>query len=173
MASFTVMSAANYLPEYLRARVAAGLMFKMMNEQSKIDSCSGKGQKPEIGGKVSIKNCYFAYPNAPQHLVLNGLNIEALNGRNVGIVGPSGCGKSTIIQLLERYYDCLSGNLVSTYLLIRFIQIFSLWTTMTCENLTSNTSGTKSHWLVKNQLSSICRSDKTLRMVWKACQKSE
>lgn len=113
MASFTVMGAANYLPEYLRARVAAALMFQMINERSKIDSCSVKGQKPEIGGKISIKNCYFAYPNSSQHLVLNGLNIEALKGKTVGIVGPSGCGKSTVIQLLERYYDCFSGNLVS------------------------------------------------------------
>lgn len=41
-----VMMAANYFPEYLRARVSAGLMFKLMNDQPQIDSMSDKGKKP-------------------------------------------------------------------------------------------------------------------------------
>ncbi len=34
-------------------------------------------------------------------------------GEKVALVGSSGCGKSTCIQLLERYYDVLSGSVVS------------------------------------------------------------
>ncbi|KAI6170210.1 Multidrug resistance protein pgp-3 [Aphelenchoides besseyi] len=112
MASFTLMSAATYFPEYLRARVAAGLMFQMMETKPKINSNSTAGLQPTINGNVKLKDVYFAYPNAPQHPVLRGVSVEALEGKTVGIVGPSGSGKSTIVQLLERYYDALSGQII-------------------------------------------------------------
>ncbi|KAI6184692.1 P-GlycoProtein related [Aphelenchoides bicaudatus] len=54
MASFTVMGAANYIPEYLRARIAAGLMFGMMNEKPKI--CSNNGKEPELDGNSFLNN---------------------------------------------------------------------------------------------------------------------
>ena len=45
---------------------------------------------------------------------LLGLNVEALRGQTVALVGQSGCGKSTAIQLTERFYDCMSGHVVSS-----------------------------------------------------------
>jgi ABC-type multidrug transport system fused ATPase/permease subunit len=43
-------------------------------------------------------------------LVLKDFTAQAYRGQTLALVGPSGCGKSTIIQLLERYYDVLSGS---------------------------------------------------------------
>lgn len=45
--------------------------------------------------------------------ILQGLNLEIKSGDTVALVGSSGCGKSTVIQLLQRFYDTLSGE-VST-----------------------------------------------------------
>lgn len=42
--------------------------------------------------------------------VLKGLNLIVKSGQMVALVGQSGCGKSTCIQLLQRLYDPLSGN---------------------------------------------------------------
>lgn len=64
-------------------------------------------------GNVKASNIYFSYPNSKQYLVLNDFSMNASIGNKVALVGPSGCGKSTIIQLLERFYDVLSGRLVS------------------------------------------------------------
>ena len=40
----------------------------------------------------------------------NGLSIRVKRGQTVALVGPSGCGKSTVVQLLQRFYDPLSGG---------------------------------------------------------------
>ena len=56
------------------------------------------------------------YPTRPSIKVLQGLSLNVSNGQTVALVGSSGCGKSTVIQLLLRYYDPLSGQLVSEIL---------------------------------------------------------
>uniref|UniRef100_A0A915EGH1 ABC-type xenobiotic transporter n=1 Tax=Ditylenchus dipsaci TaxID=166011 RepID=A0A915EGH1_9BILA len=63
-----------------------------------------------IKGNIELSNVHFAYPNGRQQLILNGFSMSALFGKTVALVGPSGCGKSTVIQLVERYYDVLSGS---------------------------------------------------------------
>lgn len=55
----------------------------------------------------------FFYPTRPTAPVLRGLELLIKPGQTVALVGPSGCGKSTCIQLLERFYDPVSGSVVS------------------------------------------------------------
>lgn len=48
-------------------------------------------------------------------------------GKTVALVGPSGCGKSTILQLMQRYYDPLSGNIVRLcFIPINYLSILYL-----------------------------------------------
>ena len=39
------------------------------------------------------------------------MSINFEEGKVSALVGESGCGKSTIIQLLMRYYDCVTGSI--------------------------------------------------------------
>ncbi|KAI6211343.1 Multidrug resistance protein pgp-3 [Aphelenchoides besseyi] len=110
MASISIMTAATYFPEYLRARVSAGLMFKMMNEEPSIDSMAKGGKQPKIVGNVTLNNVYFAYPTTLKRMIMNDFSVEAKSGETLALVGPSGCGKSTTIQLVERFYDVLAGS---------------------------------------------------------------
>ncbi|KJH46451.1 ABC transporter, ATP-binding protein [Dictyocaulus viviparus] len=110
MASMSMMTAASYFPEYIRARISAGVMFTMMHQRPKVDNMSHQGEKPDIKGDIALRNVYFAYPSRQRALVLQGMNISARYGQTVALVGASGCGKSTVIQLLERYYDALCGK---------------------------------------------------------------
>ncbi len=55
----------------------------------------------------------FVYPTRPSVKVLQGLSLHVTPGHTVALVGSSGCGKSTVIQLLQRYYDPCTGEVVS------------------------------------------------------------
>ncbi|KAI1704532.1 ABC transporter transmembrane region domain-containing protein [Ditylenchus destructor] len=111
MGSFAVMMTTAYFPEYLKAKIAAGLMFAILSKEPKIDGMSDAGDTQPISGSVELSNVHFAYPNSSKRLVLNDCTLDAKVGQTVALVGASGCGKSTIVQLIERFYDVLSGNL--------------------------------------------------------------
>ena len=64
-------------------------------------------------GYIRFKNVCFNYPSRPRVKILRGLNLEVEPGQTIALVGSSGCGKSTCIQLIERFYDALSGDVVS------------------------------------------------------------
>lgn len=61
-------------------------------------------------GMIQFSKVEFQYPTRPEVQVLKGLNLIVKPGQMVALVGQSGCGKSTCIQLLQRLYDPLSGN---------------------------------------------------------------
>ena len=74
---------------------------------------------------MSYQQIEFFYPTRPNIQVLQGLNVNVLKGQTVALVGHSGCGKSTCIQLLVRFYDSVSGCVVSSHSTI--IQIVTCW----------------------------------------------
>uniref|UniRef100_A0A7E4W3A9 ABC-type xenobiotic transporter n=1 Tax=Panagrellus redivivus TaxID=6233 RepID=A0A7E4W3A9_PANRE len=108
----TVGFAAAYFPEYNKAKIAAGIIFKMLSEKPKFDSFSEEGYKNDINGNIYFKNIQFEYPQRPEVKVLRGLDIGVKPGKTLALVGPSGCGKSTVVGLLERFYDPVHGEVV-------------------------------------------------------------
>lgn len=63
-------------------------------------------------GSIEFRNVHFVYPTRPGVQVLQGLNVKVNKGQTLALVGSSGCGKSTFIQLLERFYDPVEGQVV-------------------------------------------------------------
>jgi ATP-binding cassette, subfamily B, multidrug efflux pump len=61
-------------------------------------------------GKVDFKQVDFAYAN--QKNLLHSFDIQITAGEKVGLVGRSGAGKSTIVNLLLRFYDIQSGEIL-------------------------------------------------------------
>uniref|UniRef100_A0A1I7W7G4 Ribonuclease n=1 Tax=Heterorhabditis bacteriophora TaxID=37862 RepID=A0A1I7W7G4_HETBA len=112
-ASMSLISFATYFPEYIRARLSASLLFEMLQEQPKIDSLHAGGKKVELTGEINFHHLYFSYPVSGKSMVINGISLKIPAGKTVALVGPSGCGKSTTIQILERYYDPVSGRVLT------------------------------------------------------------
>lgn len=64
---------------------------------------------------MEFKRVQFVYPTRPDIRVLRDLSFKIEAGKTLALVGESGCGKSTVISLLERFYDPISGVIVSNH----------------------------------------------------------
>tara|TARA_Y100000992_G_scaffold171825_1_gene115661 strand:- start:1262 stop:2146 length:885 start_codon:yes stop_codon:yes gene_type:complete len=61
--------------------------------------------------KINFKNINFTY-NKTENTILSSINIEIKGGGMTALVGHSGAGKSTIMNLIPRFYDCDSGDIL-------------------------------------------------------------
>jgi len=63
---------------------------------------------------VEFKNVCFRYPTQPEKTrdIFEKINFTIKSGTSTAIVGPSGSGKSTIVQLCNRMYDVLGGEVL-------------------------------------------------------------
>eukprot|EP00526_Cylindrotheca_closterium_P003410 CAMPEP_0113657424 /NCGR_PEP_ID=MMETSP0017_2-20120614/31035_1 /TAXON_ID=2856 /ORGANISM="Cylindrotheca closterium" /LENGTH=1368 /DNA_ID=CAMNT_0000571343 /DNA_START=232 /DNA_END=4338 /DNA_ORIENTATION=+ /assembly_acc=CAM_ASM_000147 len=78
----------------------------------KIDVSSPLGLKPEtVQGTIKFQHVNFVYPTRKETQVFRDFTLTIPAGKTVALVGPSGSGKSTSIQLIERFYDPISGNI--------------------------------------------------------------
>ena len=59
-----------------------------------------------------FKNVKFAYPTRPKSLVYKNLSFKIESGKSIAFVGYSGGGKSTLVNLLQRLYDPLEGEIL-------------------------------------------------------------
>ena len=62
-------------------------------------------------GEINFKNISFKY-NAEERKVLNSINLNIIGGEMTSLVGHSGAGKTTILNLIPRFYDKVSGDIL-------------------------------------------------------------
>ncbi|KAK3372106.1 P-loop containing nucleoside triphosphate hydrolase protein [Podospora didyma] len=95
-----------------KAAAAADQLFKTIDRESKIDSLSDDGEKPnECHGGIEFRSVVFSYPSRANVQVLKGLDLVVPANKTTAIVGASGSGKSTIVGLVERWYSPLNGGI--------------------------------------------------------------
>ncbi|VDL59798.1 unnamed protein product [Hymenolepis diminuta] len=103
------------LPEFsyfTRAMAAAKNTFYVIERIPEIDK-DEPGLEPEsMKGDIEFRNVSFAYPTRPDIVTLKNFNMKIKAGQTIAIVGPSGSGKSTVIQLLQRFYDPIEGQVL-------------------------------------------------------------
>uniref|UniRef100_A0A803XPJ8 ABC-type xenobiotic transporter n=1 Tax=Meleagris gallopavo TaxID=9103 RepID=A0A803XPJ8_MELGA len=113
-AAMNVGQSASLAPDYGKAKVSAQRIFHLLDRKPQIDSYSEEGEKlSNFEGNIEFRNINFVYPTRPEVQVLQGLNVKVNKGQTLALVGSSGCGKSTSIQLLERFYDPVEGQVLA------------------------------------------------------------
>jgi ATP-binding cassette subfamily B protein len=101
---------SNILHEIQSAFSAAARVFAILDEEpEKADAIDAKELK-EVKGDVSLRDVTFGYTE--DKTILKNVTVDAKKGQTVAIVGPTGAGKTTIINLLMRFYDNQSGEIL-------------------------------------------------------------
>lgn len=130
-------NAAGFGPDMGKAVAAATRVFGIIEFPSKIDAQAidedetktFKRIKPEdVTGKLEFKDVWFRYPTRKEDFVLKGLNLTINPNEVIALVGESGCGKSTIVNLLMRFYDVDSGQILLDGVDIKKINLHDLRT---------------------------------------------
>ena len=95
-----------------RASVSANRINEIIETEETIkDSKEPKKLNPNKKGLVEFKNVSFRYPDSDEE-VLSDISFTAEPGKTTAIIGSTGSGKSTIVNLIPRFYDITSGNLL-------------------------------------------------------------
>ena len=101
---------SNIIHEFQSAFSAAERVFAVLDEApEKADAVDAKEFK-DVKGEVRLDDVTFGYTE--DKVILKNVFVNAKKGQTVAIVGPTGAGKTTIINLLMRFYDPNSGQIL-------------------------------------------------------------
>ncbi len=109
------------------AIAGAERVFAVMDEP--LEDKSGNKTIDDSKGVIKFKNVNFSYTKEKQ--VLYDFNLEVKAGHKVALVGSTGSGKTTVVNLLMRFYDVDSGEILIDDVNIKDID---------CSNLRKNTA---------------------------------
>ncbi|MCQ2450559.1 MAG: ABC transporter ATP-binding protein/permease [Clostridia bacterium] len=95
----------------LQSAAAAGeRVLEFLNEEELSDESEKTTVLKDVSGEVTFKNVHFGYLEGKT--VIENFSKEIKPGQKVAIVGPTGAGKTTIVNLLMRFYEVLSGDIL-------------------------------------------------------------
>ncbi|MFR8033935.1 MAG: ABC transporter ATP-binding protein [Lachnospiraceae bacterium] len=99
-------------------------IFETIDEPITVKDRPGAKEMPPIKGDVEFKHVDFSYDDGVK--ILNDVSFKANAGETYAIVGPTGAGKSTIVNLISRFYNIDSGELLIDGIDINSVTIKSL-----------------------------------------------
>ena len=104
---------------------AAVRILPIIDNENKIYDHKNSKDINIINGEIKFQNLNFRY-NSKEDYVLKEVNLNIAGGKMTSLVGHSGSGKSTILNLIPRFYDAQSGDILIDNQSIYKVKIKSL-----------------------------------------------
>lgn len=89
---------------------ASERVFEFLNEAELSDESHKTMHLDNISGDVEFRNVHFGYNE--DRTIINNFSATAKSGQKIAIVGPTGAGKTTMVNLLMRFYEINSGEIL-------------------------------------------------------------
>ena len=89
---------------------AAERVFEFITEDEMPNEKADLLNLKNIRGNIEFKNVHFGYEK--NKIIINNFNAIVKAGQKVAIVGPTGAGKTTMVNLLMRFYEINSGDIL-------------------------------------------------------------
>ncbi len=106
-----------------RFAASAEKVIGLLETEPKIKNSVEPVTRERLKGFIEFKNVSFSYGDEE---VLENINLKVYPGQTIAIIGPTGSGKSTLINLICRFYDCSSGEIMIDGMDIKDIEIGKL-----------------------------------------------
>ena len=90
---------------------AANRILPIIDNQNNIIDQEGSQDINITNSEIKFNNINFKY-NADEKNILTNVNLNITGGKMTSLVGHSGAGKSTILNLIPRFYDVQSGDIM-------------------------------------------------------------
>lgn len=98
------------LTEFSNALACAERIKDLLNEREITEKEDAKTEPKKDFEHIEFRDISFSYTEK-QKLIEN-FSLKTERGKRIAIVGPTGCGKTTLINLLMRFYDVRSGDIL-------------------------------------------------------------
>ncbi len=91
---------------------ASERVFEFMDEKEMSDESHIKKHlhRHKVKGEIEFKNVKFGYDDT--RTIINNFSAKAQPGQKIAIVGPTGAGKTTMVNLLMKFYEINSGDIL-------------------------------------------------------------
>ncbi|HIE40753.1 MAG TPA: ATP-binding cassette domain-containing protein, partial [Thiomicrorhabdus sp.] len=92
-----------------KGMAAAESIFELLDQPNEPNT--GTHTLNTLNGELRFKDLTFQYPNSNKPALKN-INLTIPAGKTTALVGQSGSGKSTLVNLISRFYDATSGEIL-------------------------------------------------------------
>jgi ATP-binding cassette subfamily B protein len=121
----SVRSIVDFSEQFSRGVTGIERFAEIMDEEPEIRDSENAVEIKNVRGEIEFRDVCFSYVKG-EKTILNNLNLHLNEGENLALVGPSGGGKTTLCNLIPRFYEAESGEILLDGKNIKDITLHSL-----------------------------------------------
>lgn len=121
----SIRTIVDFSEQFSRGITGVERFAEIMDEKPEIVDSENAADIENVQGEIEFRNVCFSYVKGEKE-VLHNLNLHLKKGENLALVGPSGGGKTTLCNLIPRFYEPESGDILIDGKNIKDITLHSL-----------------------------------------------